>query len=131
MPRESPIPAFRADGYLPEGVHPAPEADILFRFGSSSRQRRRLALRLRRYARGRRPAQRACGGRAVITNSAEYNKAREELRALEHRLERLQRDHPIGTKGFTKAGVRKMIARLHEELAVYEGGEDSRQPLPS
>jgi hypothetical protein len=25
-------------------------------------------------------------------------------------------------KGLTKAGVRKMIARLHEELAVYEGG---------
>ena len=27
-----------------------------------------------------------------------------------------------------KAGVRKMIARLHEELAVYEGSEEARQP---
>ena len=33
-----------------------------------------------------------------------------------------------GAKGFTKAGVRKMIARLHEELAVYEGSEEARQP---
>jgi hypothetical protein len=28
-----------------------------------------------------------------------------------------------GSKGFTKAGIRKMIARLHEELAVYECSE--------
>ena len=27
-------------------------------------------------------------------------------------------------KGFTKAGVRKLIARLHEELALYEGGQE-------
>ena len=28
---------------------------------------------------------------------------------------------------FTKAGVRKMIARLHEELALYEASEDARR----
>ena len=28
----------------------------------------------------------------------------------------------------TKAGIRKMIARLHEELAVYEGGQELQQP---
>lgn len=44
------IPAFRADGYLPEGVHVASEAEATFRFGSSSPRRRRLALRLRRWA---------------------------------------------------------------------------------
>jgi len=38
-------------------------------------------------------------------------------------LDRLQQAHPIGYKGFTKAGSRKMIARLHEELALYEGSE--------
>jgi hypothetical protein len=43
-------------------------------------------------------------------------------------LLRLQQDHPAGAKGFTKAGVRKMIARLHEELAVYEGSEAIRHP---
>jgi hypothetical protein len=43
------IPAFRADGYLPEGVHPASGAEITFRFGSASPRRRRLALRVRRW----------------------------------------------------------------------------------
>ena len=43
----SPIPPFRPDGYLPEGVHVCSEAEVIFRFGSSSRRRRGLALRLR------------------------------------------------------------------------------------
>jgi hypothetical protein len=54
----------------------------------------------------------------MITNSAE-----QELRDLERRLETLQQSHPAGSKGFTKAGIRKMIARIHEELALY-GGSD-------
>jgi hypothetical protein len=64
----------------------------------------------------------------VIATAVEYEKAQEELRELEGRLARLQASHPAGVKGFTKAGVRKMIARLHEELAVYEGSEEARQP---
>ena len=63
----------------------------------------------------------------MITNPTEYQKAQEEIIALEERLERLQRTHPIGSKGFTKAGIRKLIARLHEELAVYEGSEEARR----
>ena len=63
----------------------------------------------------------------MIANLTEYQKAQEELRALEERLKRLQDIHPIGSKGFTKAGIRKMIARLHEELAVYEGSEEARR----
>jgi hypothetical protein len=43
------IPAFRSDGYLPEGLHIATEAEITFRFGSSNARRRRLAVRLRRW----------------------------------------------------------------------------------
>jgi hypothetical protein len=43
------IPKFRADDYLPEGLYLASEDEIVFRFGSSTRQRRRLALRLRRW----------------------------------------------------------------------------------
>jgi hypothetical protein len=62
----------------------------------------------------------------MIANATEYQKAQEEIRALEERLTRLQQAHPIGSKGFTKAGIRKMIARLHEDLAVYEGSEESR-----
>jgi hypothetical protein len=64
----------------------------------------------------------------VITNAVEYEKAEEELRDLERRLQRLQQSNPIGSKGFTKAGIRKMIARIHEELAVYEGSEEARGP---
>jgi prefoldin subunit 5 len=64
----------------------------------------------------------------VITNAVEYEKAEEELRDLERRLERLQQSGPIGSKGFTKAGIRKMIARIHEELAVFEGSEEARRP---
>lgn len=47
-PPSSTVPPFRPDGYLPEGVHVCSEAEVLFRFGSSSR-RRRLVLRLRRW----------------------------------------------------------------------------------
>ena len=64
----------------------------------------------------------------MIASVTDYEKAQEELRDLEARLARLQQAHPGGAKGFTKAGVRKMIARLHEELAVYEGSEEARQP---
>ena len=66
----------------------------------------------------------------MISSATEYEKAREELRILEERLARLQQTHPIGSKGFTKAGIRKMIARLHEELAVYEASEEAKQPVP-
>jgi len=64
----------------------------------------------------------------MIANPVEYEKAQEELRGLEERLARLQQTHPIGSKGFTKAGIHKMIARLHEEMAVFEGSEEARQP---
>lgn len=43
------IPKFCTDGYLSEGLYLASEAKIMFRFGSSSRRRRRLTLRLRRW----------------------------------------------------------------------------------
>ena len=43
------IPPFRPDGYLPEGIYLAGEAEITFRFGAKSQRRRRLALRIRRW----------------------------------------------------------------------------------
>ena len=43
------IPVFRPDGYLPEGLHAAAEAEVTFRFGSTGSRRRRLVLRLRRW----------------------------------------------------------------------------------
>ena len=43
------IPEFRNDGYLPEGLHVATEAEATFRFGCGTPRRRRLILRLRRW----------------------------------------------------------------------------------
>ena len=53
----------------------------------------------------------------MITTAVEYEKAQSELRDLQQRLAELQENHSIGEKGFTKAGIRKLIARLNEELA--------------
>ena len=46
---DSTIPPFRTDGYLPVGLYKASEAEVLFRFGSTTRRRGLLALRLRRW----------------------------------------------------------------------------------
>jgi hypothetical protein len=66
----------------------------------------------------------------MINDVHEYAKAQEELHYLEGWLERLQRDHPLPEKGLTKAGVRKLIARLHEELAVYAGSREIHPTRP-
>jgi hypothetical protein len=49
QPQHFTIPRFRPDGYLPEGLHMASEAEVIFRFGSSSRRRRRLVIRIQRW----------------------------------------------------------------------------------
>jgi two-component sensor histidine kinase len=67
----------------------------------------------------------------MITTAEQCRQVQEELRQLEERLQRLQQSHPLGAKGFTKAGIRKMIARLHEEIAVYEGSQEVREAEPS
>jgi type II secretory pathway component PulJ len=67
----------------------------------------------------------------MIATVEQYQKAQDELQHLEERLQRLQRNYPIPAKGLTKAGIRKMIARLHEELAIYEGAQEIEQPEPS
>ena len=65
----------------------------------------------------------------MIANAKEYERACQELESLQTRLERLHKEYPGFEKGLTKAGVRKMIARLHEELAIYEGGlEVEKEP---
>lgn len=64
----------------------------------------------------------------MITTATEYEKAQQELADLTARLSQLQTSHPDGEKGLTKAGVRKMIARLHEELAVFEGRDELWRP---
>ena len=60
----------------------------------------------------------------MIANAPEYEQAQAELRHMEAWLSRLQHEHPAPSKGLTKAGVRKMISRLHEELAEFEGTQE-------
>ncbi len=67
----------------------------------------------------------------MIETSEQYEKAQAELCQLEERLQRLQSEYPVPAKGLTKAGVRKMIARLHEELALYEGSREMDLSQPS
>lgn len=64
----------------------------------------------------------------MIRTTDEYQKAKDELRHLENWLDQLHQDYPAPAKGLTKAGVRKMIARLHEELAVFEGSQEVAGP---
>jgi hypothetical protein len=63
----------------------------------------------------------------MIADASQYEKACEELEYLEAWLARLRKEHQGGDKGLTKAGIRKMISRLQEELAVYEGGLEVEQ----
>jgi hypothetical protein len=63
----------------------------------------------------------------MITTISEYEIACRQLDELEAKLEKLQSKHSGGEKGYTKAGVRKLIAKLHEELAIYEASIDSTQ----
>jgi len=57
----------------------------------------------------------------VITNLEECEWAENQLRFLEERLAQLQGIRPTGVQGLAKASMRRRIARLHEELAMFEG----------
>jgi hypothetical protein len=60
----------------------------------------------------------------VISTPQEYEAAKSELSHLEEWLSRMQLEHPAPSPGLSKAGIRKIIARLHEELASYEGSQE-------
>jgi hypothetical protein len=63
----------------------------------------------------------------MISNLVDYERAQEELRFLENWLAQLQQENSAGAKGLTKAGIRKLIARLHEELGQFEGSQEARR----
>ena len=66
----------------------------------------------------------------MIKAMNEYQEACKELRFLEAWLSRLQKEHPGSGKGLTKAGIRKMIARLHEELGAFEASLKVEKAAP-
>jgi len=57
--------------------------------------------------------------------AGEPRQAHSDHRILEQRIADLERDRAIDQKGFTKPGVRKMIAKINEELAVFESREEA------
>jgi len=61
-----------------------------------------------------------------IRTIVDYQKAQGELKDLQTRLDALLQESPLGEKGFTKAGIRKLIARLNEELGIFERSEEAR-----
>jgi hypothetical protein len=64
----------------------------------------------------------------VISSQTEYQKAREELHHLTGWLSRLENEKATARKGLTTASIRRMISRLHEELAEYETADASNPP---
>ncbi len=63
----------------------------------------------------------------MIENLSQYLSTQDQIRLLEERLERLNGANPIGSKGskgLTKAGIHKMIAKLHLKMADYVGGAE-------
>ncbi len=66
----------------------------------------------------------------MISSQTEYQKVREELQDLTSWLSRLEEEKATARKGLTTASIRKMIARLQEELAEYEAARELRPPVP-
>lgn len=58
--------------------------------------------------------------RFMITTDIEYKMAREETELLGQRLESLMQPDANASRPLTMAGIRKLIARLREEIAVFE-----------
>ena len=95
-PLTTPIPPIGADGYLPEGVHVCSEDDVISRCGSSSRHRRRLALRLRRWI----ELGRQVGAKRLLVDGS-FVTAKEEPQDLDTVLllpqdftQQLEQEHP-------------------------------------
>jgi len=64
----------------------------------------------------------------VITSEIEYEKALEELDYLGRWLANLERKQGADRRPLTTAGIRKMIARIQEEVADYEAMSVSTPP---
>jgi hypothetical protein len=59
---------------------------------------------------------------AVIQDHGERDGALRELEYLWGFLQEVERTNP--EDGLTKAGIHKMMARIHEELMEYEGRQE-------
>ena len=55
----------------------------------------------------------------MIKNDQERKIVEEQLQELEKRLEKVQKRQPYPNQKYSRASLKKMISRLHEELAAY------------
>jgi hypothetical protein len=117
----SSIPPFRADGYLPEGVYVCSEADVIFRFGSSSRRRRRLVLRLRRWIElGRQVgAQRLLVDGSFVTAKEDPHDIDTVILLPQHFLQQLAQEYPPALELEAM-----LLTRRPEELFAAEDETD-------
>lgn len=115
------LPSFRDDGYLPEGLYQTSEAEILFRFGTSTRRRRHLALRVRRWIE---LARAVCAWRLLIDGSFVTAKAEPDdidavvLLPVDFR-EQLGRSDPLAMEL-----EEMLLTRRPEELFAAEDAAD-------
>ena len=64
----------------------------------------------------------------MISSATEYQKAREEVDRLTRWLARLENKEEAQRKGLTAASIHRMLSRIHQEIAEYEGASVSTPP---
>lgn len=115
------IPAFRTDGYLPNGIYVCSEAEATFRFGSQNRRRRRLAIRIRRWCQ----LGRAIGALRFLLDGS-YVTVKEEPEDVDAVM-RLPRDFAEQLERGVEAAVEleeMFVTRQPEEIFAAEDDAD-------
>ena len=67
----------------------------------------------------------------MIQNNQERKIVEEQLRELEKRLEKVEKCQPYPNQKYSRASLKKMISRLHEELAELTQSEEEVQAIES
>ena len=64
----------------------------------------------------------------MIQSNQEHKIIKEQLRELEKRLEKVEKRQPYPNQKYSRASLKKMISRLHEELAQFEQNSQTTKP---
>ena len=65
----------------------------------------------------------------MIQNDQERKIVEAQLRELEKRLEKVEKCQPYPNQKYSRASLKKMISRLHEELAELARSEEKAQTI--
>ena len=65
----------------------------------------------------------------MIQNNQERKIVEGQLRELEKRLEKVEKCQPYPNQQYSRASLKKMISRLHEELAELTQSEEEVQTI--